>query len=84
VKVNDLSDEQLRAIVLAARKILQHNVEVDSPARHHTGSLDAKNRLWVYGRSGEPCRRCGTVIEYQKQGIDARGTYWCPRCQAGS
>ena len=32
----------------------------------------------------KPCLRCGTGIEYRKQGKDARGTYWCPRCQPAS
>ena len=35
--------------------------------------------LKVYGRGGEPCRRCGTPIERIEQG--GRSTYFCPRCQ---
>ena len=35
----------------------------------------------VYSRGNDPCRRCGTPIRYRKQGEDARGTYWCPKCQ---
>lgn len=35
--------------------------------------------LLVYGREGEPCRRCGTAI---KRRVDAaRSTFFCPRCQ---
>jgi endonuclease VIII len=37
--------------------------------------------LAVYGRRGEPCRRCGTPIDWRPQGDQRRGTYWCPRCQ---
>ncbi|MGZ5261971.1 MAG: zinc finger domain-containing protein, partial [Burkholderiales bacterium] len=37
--------------------------------------------LWVYGRDGQPCRRCGTPIQSRKQGRDARVTFWCPECQ---
>ena len=33
----------------------------------------------VYGREGEPCRRCGTRIRRMVQA--QRGTYFCPRCQ---
>jgi endonuclease-8 len=36
----------------------------------------------VYGRAGRPCLRCGTPIKRRRQGPQARGTYWCPRCQA--
>lgn len=45
----------------------------------HAGNRD--ERLWVYGRRGKECRRCGGIIEMRKQGIDARSTYWCPSCQ---
>lgn len=34
---------------------------------------------WVYGRAGEPCRRCGTAIRQMRQG--QRSTFYCPSCQ---
>lgn len=37
--------------------------------------------LWVYGRAGKPCRRCGTPIQSVKRPPDARTTYWCTQCQ---
>lgn len=37
--------------------------------------------LWVYGRAGRPCRRCGTLISAARMGALARTAYWCPRCQ---
>jgi len=36
-------------------------------------------RLFVYDRAGEPCRRCGSEIRHMVQG--QRSTYWCPSCQ---
>jgi formamidopyrimidine-DNA glycosylase len=33
----------------------------------------------VYGRTGEPCERCGTPIEKTRAG--GRGTWYCPACQ---
>jgi formamidopyrimidine-DNA glycosylase len=33
----------------------------------------------VYGRLGEPCSRCGTLIEKTRAG--GRGTWYCPGCQ---
>ena len=33
----------------------------------------------VYGRGGEPCRRCGTLIKQVRQG--QRSTFYCPQCQ---
>lgn len=38
-----------------------------------------QNHLRVYGRTGEPCRRCGTPIQYLRVG--QRGTHVCPACQ---
>ena len=38
-----------------------------------------RQRLFVYERTGKPCRRCGTPIRQFTQG--QRSTYWCPRCQ---
>jgi endonuclease-8 len=49
--------------------------------RRTTGRADPSARLWVYGRSGQPCRRCGTAISRKKQGPFARSTYWCAHCQ---
>lgn len=49
--------------------------------RRTTHSMDRTDRLWVYGRQGQECRRCGAIIEMRKQGEQARPTYWCPSCQ---
>jgi formamidopyrimidine-DNA glycosylase len=38
-----------------------------------------RQRLMVYGRAGEPCRRCGTAIRRARQG--QRSAFFCPRCQ---
>ena len=47
--------------------------------RTTTGDRRHGNELWVYGRTGKPCRRCGTLIESDTGG--ERVSYWCPRCQ---
>ena len=38
--------------------------------------------LHVYGRGGEPCTRCGTVLQTTHL-IDGRATTFCWRCQRG-
>jgi formamidopyrimidine-DNA glycosylase len=40
---------------------------------------DFVSRLRVYGREGEPCRRCGGVVV--RDVLRGRSTFWCPRCQ---
>jgi endonuclease VIII len=87
--VHQLSDDELRRLVQTARSLLQANVAPGTgagiatyhPLRRTTGRAGAAERLWVYGRAPLPCRRCRTPIERRKQGLDARSTYWCPRCQ---
>ncbi|MEO7158195.1 MAG: DNA-formamidopyrimidine glycosylase family protein [Vicinamibacterales bacterium] len=72
-----------------ARGLLQDNViDGTSPRIQTYRNLRQLNRasghddsLWVYGRKGKPCRKCGTPIESKKMGLDARTTYWCPKCQ---
>ena len=49
--------------------------------RRTTHSMDREERLWVYGRQGQECRRCGATIMTRKQGEQARSTWWCPDCQ---
>ncbi len=49
--------------------------------RRTTHAMDRSDRLWVYGRQGQECRRCGAIVEMRKQGEQARSTYWCPSCQ---
>jgi endonuclease-8 len=49
--------------------------------RRTTHAMDRGDRLWVYGRQGQECRRCGAVVEMRKQGEQVRSTYWCPVCQ---
>jgi len=72
----DISRAQLAANVMSRSQTL-------SPAvgRRTTRSLDPREKLWVYGRSGKPCRRCGTAIRSKKTGLHARLTYWCAACQ---
>ena len=38
-----------------------------------------QQHYWVYGRTGEPCRRCGTSVKQIRQG--QRSSFFCPRCQ---
>jgi len=88
--VGTLTREEAIAVIGCARRLLKANVLEDSgdtivtyrsQQRRTTHSSDPGASLWVYGRSGEPCRRCGEVIQRRIQGVDARVTYWCPCCQ---
>ena len=44
--------------------------------RATTGDTRPGRDLWVYGRAGRACRRCGTTIESDAHG--ERVSFWCP------
>jgi endonuclease-8 len=80
----DLPDAVIASILNAGVRLMAVNVaEGGSRAagRRTTGRLNPAEKLWVYGRGGEPCRRCAETIRSRKTGLDARITYWCPNCQ---
>jgi formamidopyrimidine-DNA glycosylase len=43
------------------------------------GYGSAQERLHAYGRGGEPCERCGTLM--RRTVVAQRGTTYCPHCQ---
>jgi endonuclease-8 len=79
----------LPATVTLARKLLVANA--DRAVRVTTGDTRRGRELWVYGRDGKPCRRCGTGVETFRLGGLAdpdepsdsldRIVYRCPSCQ---
>lgn len=81
-KVATLTQSQLADLVATSRKFLLANVTESSGHRRTTGRTDREEYLWVYGRAGQPCRRCATPIRAQKHTADARISFWCPVCQA--
>jgi len=89
--VGTLTRDEALTVIAAAQRLLQANVLEDSgdlivtyrgQQRRTTHTSDPTESLWVYGRNGEPCRRCGEAIRRRIQGDDARVTFWCPRCQS--
>ena len=87
-RVDTIPHEDIVRIIATAQKLMRANVGEGATGirtyaglRRTTGRLDPGARLWVYGRAGKPCRRCGTPISRRKQGPHARSTYWCEKCQ---
>ena len=79
----DLSQKWLKVNVLdgKADSTGGQQIVTYSGNRRTTGNSDRNQRLWVYGRQGQECRRCGALVQMRKQGEQARSTYWCPGCQ---
>ncbi|AFL87059.1 formamidopyrimidine-DNA glycosylase [Terriglobus roseus DSM 18391] len=87
--MSTLSMDEMRQMADVSQRYMKANI-LDgsgdgiitySGNRRTTHSANREERLWVYGRRGKECRRCGGIIEYRKQGPGARSTYWCPECQ---
>jgi formamidopyrimidine-DNA glycosylase len=68
----DLSTAEVAALHRSIRRTLNETLRANR--RPH-----APDPFRVYGREGEPCRRCRTAIRRIPQAD--RSTYFCPRCQ---
>jgi endonuclease-8 len=76
-----LDEATLARLIATARRLIRANRL--APARSTVPhARDPGERLWVYGRTGRPCRRCGTPIRSRTAGERPRRTWWCPNCQA--
>ena len=79
--VRDVTDlPGLVALVHRMLSTARHDV-----AQATTGSTRPGERQWVHGRSGRPCRRCGTTVRVAMIGVapQERTAFYCPHCQSG-
>lgn len=65
----DLGDEELRAVLAAAREQMLAAV---ASGRH----------TYAVYRARRPCPNCGGRVHSRGQGDANRTTYWCPNCQS--
>ena len=89
-RVKELRAGEIEALIAASVRLVKANVLEDSGdlivtyggrQRRTTHESDPSASLWVYGRNGEQCRKCGERIRRRVQGPDARVTFWCQQCQ---
>lgn len=71
------SSAQLKAGERSGRIVTTDPIDV---GRRRRSEIRAGERLYVYQRRGQPCRRCGTPIE--RADMKGRKIWWCPICQA--
>lgn len=79
-----LSRAEVVRLVRAIRTVLALAVRVGGTTLRDYVSADGtpgyfRQKLYVYERAGQPCRRCGTIVRQIPQG--QRSTYYCPTCQ---
>ncbi len=76
--VGALARGTVRRMLGTGARLLAANV---SGGTRTTVHRSRPGTLFVYGRAGRPCRRCGTLIRTRVTGELPRRTYWCPTCQ---
>ncbi len=83
-KSNQLTEPQLAALCLAIRRVLKDGIthggttfsDFEDIAGNKGNYIHA---AWVFRRTGQACKVCGTAIERIKLG--GRSTHFCPNCQ---
>ncbi|HWB78293.1 MAG TPA: DNA-formamidopyrimidine glycosylase family protein [Nannocystaceae bacterium] len=84
--ISALDDAALAESFALARLLMQASMRLGTRdtirAVAPTRALPRHERLWVYDRAGQPCRRCGTAVSRRAMGQDERVTFFCSSCQA--
>jgi len=86
-RANSLSKEEILRLHMAVRQVLEEAIAGSGAStrdyRRPSGEPGAAQYAFrVAHRGGQPCPVCSTPIK--RIPIRNRGTYFCPRCQAGS
>jgi len=84
----DLAEQTVRDLWRDWSKLLAIGVQTGqmmtmdglSPEGYDGAMASRSDRHWVYHRTGEPCRVCGTPIVMEE--IGGRKLYWCPKEQS--
>jgi formamidopyrimidine-DNA glycosylase len=87
-RVSDtLSSQEVRRLYRAIQETLQEAIKLRGTTLEDDAYVDLfgqpgeyQQELKVYGRQGQPCRRCRTPIQTVK--IGGRTAYFCPQCQS--
>ncbi|NBP08315.1 MAG: bifunctional DNA-formamidopyrimidine glycosylase/DNA-(apurinic or apyrimidinic site) lyase [Gammaproteobacteria bacterium] len=79
-----LKHDEITRIVDAIKQVLAMAIKVGGTTlRDYVGADGTpgyfRQKLFVYERAGEPCRKCGEAVRHRVQG--QRSTYWCHACQ---
>ncbi len=83
-KAMSLGDAEVRALRKGVRQVIRESIRCKGTTirdyRWDAGKSGGfAKRLRVYGREGEPCRRCGRPI--RRETAAGRSTFFCATCQ---
>lgn len=78
---NRLPARRIETLHAAIRQVLETALASVRAAYERPGAFSEGEYypVAVYGREGQPCRRCGAAVRRIPQG--GRSTYYCPKCQ---
>jgi formamidopyrimidine-DNA glycosylase len=81
---NRIGLSRYRKLAEAIKRTLNLAIEAGGSSLRDFVNSDGKpgyfqQQYWVYGRTGKPCRQCGTHITQIRQG--QRSSFYCPLCQ---
>jgi formamidopyrimidine-DNA glycosylase len=81
---SSLTHNQVKLLHGTTLKVLQDSIDAKGTTFSTFRNVEGINgnyggKAWVYGRDGEACRACGTVIERLK--MAGRSAHFCPQCQ---
>ena len=87
-RVSDtLSSQEVRRLYRAIQETIQEAIKLRGTTLEDEAYVDLfgkpgeyQGELKVYGREGEPCRRCRSPIQTVK--VSQRTSYFCPQCQS--
>lgn len=79
-KANTISFDEAQRLLEAIREVLGEGIDRNGASIDwvYRGG-EFQNYFRVYQRTGQPCFRCGTLIE--RIIVGQRGTHFCPSCQ---
>lgn len=83
-RASDLDETQIRNLACCIRKTLRRAVAAGGSTLRDYTSANGEPGLFqiqhrVYGRAGEPCKRCGAPIATMQ--VASRTTHYCEVCQ---
>jgi len=84
VQAQKVSQAKYKLLVRSIEKVLTKAIKSGGSTIRNFAAADGESgyfqqSLKVYGRDGEPCRKCGTRIKNKI--LAGRSTFWCVKCQ---
>ncbi|MCW1888068.1 MAG: bifunctional DNA-formamidopyrimidine glycosylase/DNA-(apurinic or apyrimidinic site) lyase [Candidatus Moranbacteria bacterium] len=83
-KILKITQVEFKELLRAVKKVLREAVRLQGTTDGDFRDLDGqpgrfKKALYVYRRTDEPCKKCGTIIKRAK--MAQRSVFFCPTCQ---